>query len=262
MDDATKPGWGDVAETAATGAAPGGAAREAPRPRLLMVGLDPADAATLEPALRTLGAVRSVAAQAAGPAAVALGSGDVALIDLRAAVQVGEAVALLRARLAAGVYLVALAGPRQVSAEIAALRAGADDYVPRPVAPPVVAERLRAELRRRGREVAAPALPAHLASRALLPGLSLDLAGHRLVAGAAASRLSAAEFQMLQTLASPPGRVRSRGELAAAAGGRTASDSAEAVASHIKRLRRKIRELLPEVEAIETVYGMGYRLSV
>ena len=73
--------------------------------------------------------------------------------------------------------------------------------------------------------------------------------------------LTVTEFLILETLASRPGIVRSRNQLMDAAYQDDVYIDDRTIDSHIKRLRRKFREVDPEFDAIATLYGAGYRFS-
>jgi DNA-binding response OmpR family regulator len=86
----------------------------------------------------------------------------------------------------------------------------------------------------------------------------MDVGRRSLHAGPHAIDLTPTEFAMLACMLRAPGRVFSRGELLAAAGD---GDGLErTVDSHVKNLRRKLGAA-GFSEAVETVYGAGYRLT-
>ena len=129
------------------------------------------------------------------------------------------------------------------------LELGADDYICKPFSPREVVARVRAVLRRselpeptegRGFKVDAERFFASLNNRALT--------------------LTAVEFALLKTLNGQPGRVFSRDQLMndMYVDYRVVND--RAVDTHIKNLRKKLVEIEPETEFIESVYGVGYRL--
>ena len=70
--------------------------------------------------------------------------------------------------------------------------------------------------------------------------------------------LTLTEFWLVHALARRPGHVKNRQQLMDAAN--TVLDDST-VTSHIKRIRRKFQELDSGFNAIETMYGMGYRWS-
>jgi two-component system response regulator BaeR len=135
------------------------------------------------------------------------------------------------------------------------LELGADDYVCKPYSPREVVARVKAVLRRR--------TPAADPGPGPEPGL-LRLDPERLRVQAPDGRsieLTAVEFALLQTLYDAPGRIFPRNRLIDRIyqDGRIVSD--RTVDSHIKKLRRRLAELLPERELIHSVYGVGYRFE-
>src|SRR3546814_13038231 len=73
--------------------------------------------------------------------------------------------------------------------------------------------------------------------------------------------LTVTECRFLETLAARPGIVRSRNQLMDAAYQDDVYIDDRTIDSHIKRLRRKFREVDPEFDAIATLYGAGYRFA-
>jgi len=69
------------------------------------------------------------------------------------------------------------------------------------------------------------------------------------------------DFMILETLANRPGVVKSRNQLMDAAYQDDVYVDDRTIDSHIKRLRRKFREVDPEFDAIDTLYGAGYRYN-
>ena len=133
------------------------------------------------------------------------------------------------------------------------LELGADDYICKPFSPREVVARVKAVLRRARQAAPAAGEFAH--------GLQLEdgawratLAGHDL-------GLTAVEYQLLKVLSARPGRIFSREQLMDAMYRDERIVSDRTVDSHIKKLRRKIQEHLPEVELIHSVYGLGYKFD-
>jgi two-component system response regulator BaeR len=130
------------------------------------------------------------------------------------------------------------------------LELGADDYICKPYSPREVVARVKAVLRRHQAGTPAPEQAAPLVLR---PDELRVRAGEREI------ELSAVEFALLQTLYAAPGRIFSREQLMSRIyqDNRVVSD--RTIDSHIKKLRRRLAELLPERELIHSVYGVGYR---
>jgi two-component system response regulator ChvI len=64
---------------------------------------------------------------------------------------------------------------------------------------------------------------------------------------------------ILEALANRPGVVRTRDQLMDAAYQDDVYVDDRTIDSHIKRMRRKFRQVDPTFDAIETLYGVGYR---
>jgi len=75
-------------------------------------------------------------------------------------------------------------------------------------------------------------------------------------------RLSVTEYRILSSLASSPGMVKTREQLMASAFPEDAYVNERAADSHIKRIRKKIKETDSTAEIFEAVYGLGYRLRI
>jgi two-component system response regulator ChvI len=73
--------------------------------------------------------------------------------------------------------------------------------------------------------------------------------------------LTVTEFLILEALAQRPGVVKTRNQLMDAAYQDDIYVDDRTIDSHIKRVRRKFREVDAEFDAIETLYGAGYRFS-
>ncbi|KIU29902.1 transcriptional regulator [Sphingomonas melonis] len=146
--------------------------------------------------------------------------------------------------------------------EALGLAMGADDYIAKPFSQRLLIARIRAILRR----TEAAASPAEegdaTAAAPLVRGrLSMDPARHRTTWDDAPVTLTVTEFLILETLAQRPGIVKTRNQLMDAAYQDDIYVDDRTIDSHIKRLRRKFRQVDPEFDAIETLYGAGYRFS-
>ena len=150
--------------------------------------------------------------------------------------------------------------------EALGLAMGADDYIAKPFSQRLLIARIRAILRR-AEIVAAPDDPAapsdgSTASEPIERGrLSMDPARHRTLWGGRPVTLTVTEFLILETLAQRPGIVKTRNQLMDAAYQDDIYVDDRTIDSHIKRLRRKFRQVDPDFDAIETLYGAGYRFS-
>jgi two-component system response regulator ChvI len=145
--------------------------------------------------------------------------------------------------------------------EALGLAMGADDYIAKPFSQRLLIARIRAILRRS--EVrAAPETPDEPVADPILRGrLEMDPARHRVKWGGRDVTLTVTEFLILETLAARPGVVKNRNQLMDAAYQDDVYVDDRTIDSHIKRLRRKFREVDPDFNAIDTLYGAGYRFS-
>jgi two-component system response regulator ChvI len=139
---------------------------------------------------------------------------------------------------------------------------GADDYIAKPFSQRLLIARIRAILRRTdvvqatGDDSAAPAAEPIVRGR-----LTMDPARHRTTWDGLNVTLTVTEFLILETLAQRPGIVKTRNQLMDAAYQDDIYVDDRTIDSHIKRLRRKFRSVDGEFDAIETLYGAGYRFS-
>lgn len=143
--------------------------------------------------------------------------------------------------------------------EAEGLAAGADDYIAKPFSQRLLIARVRAILRR---AELSPAAQAADAPEPLARGrLTMDPARHRTTWAGLPVTLTVTEFLILETLAQRPGIVKTRNQLMDAAYQDDIYVDDRTIDSHIKRLRRKFRQADPAFDAIETLYGAGYRFS-
>ncbi len=142
--------------------------------------------------------------------------------------------------------------------ELMGLNAGADDYIRKPFSQRLLLERVRAVLRRAEGKPAGGSAEAKKES--LVRGkLALDPQRHECTWEGKPVRLTVTEFLILQALAQRPGFVKSRDSLMDAAYDDQVYVDDRTIDSHIKRLRKKFKVVADDFDAIETLYGVGYR---
>ncbi len=147
--------------------------------------------------------------------------------------------------------------------EALGLAMGADDYIAKPFSQRLLIARIRAVLRRA--EMRAVPLtedtPGEEAPQLVRGRLQMDPARHRVAWDGKDVTLTVTEFMILEALAQRPGVVKSRNQLMDVAYQDDIYVDDRTIDSHIKRLRRKFREVDPEFKGIETLYGVGYRFG-
>jgi DNA-binding response OmpR family regulator len=135
-----------------------------------------------------------------------------------------------------------------------ALQLGADDYIMKPFSPRELAERVRAVLRRSGRETRPP--------RLAFDDIAIDLDARTVTVAGNVTLLTPIEFDLLVFLARRPRHVYSRAQLLREVWGSSADWQTEAtVTEHVRRLRRKIEAPPGARRLIVTVQRAGYRFD-
>jgi two-component system alkaline phosphatase synthesis response regulator PhoP len=138
--------------------------------------------------------------------------------------------------------------------KIVGLELGADDYVTKPFNPSELMARIRAVLRRAQGESTPP--------KVVRAGdLVIDEDCHRVELQDQPVHLTPTEFGLLRALAENPGHTLTRLELIDKGLGYSYEGLERTVDSHIKNLRKKLEES-GGTDLIETVFGVGYRLTV
>lgn len=145
--------------------------------------------------------------------------------------------------------------------EALGLAMGADDYIAKPFSQRLLIARIRAILRRTepsgGGDTSGES--GHVPFER--GRLTMDPARHRVTWNGKPVTLTVTEFLILETLAQRPGIVKTRNQLMDAAYQDDIYVDDRTIDSHIKRVRRKFRDVDATFEAIETLYGAGYRFA-
>jgi len=207
-------------------------------------------------------AVKAYYDGAAGLAALENDPPDLAILDVKMPRMDGMEV-LRRLRRTSDLPVIILTSKDEEIDEILGFNLGADDYMHKPFSQRLLIERVKAVLRRgraEGEEAIGPNASAETNARALKRGkLTLDPARHESLWEGKPVKLTVTEFLLLQSLAQRPGFVKSRDNLMDAAYDDQVYVDDRTIDSHIKRMRKKFRDVDPEFDAIETLYGVGYR---
>ena len=207
-------------------------------------------------------AVKAYYDGAAGLAALENDPPDLAILDVKMPRMDGMEV-LRRLRQSSDLPVIILTSKDEEIDEILGFNLGADDYIHKPFSQRLLIERVKAVLRRAGIGEDPPdtaAAAGAAGSKAIKRGkLTLDPARHDCLWDGRPVKLTVTEFLLLQALAQRPGFVKSRDSLMDAAYEDQVYVDDRTIDSHIKRMRKKFREVDPEFDAIETLYGVGYR---
>jgi two-component system response regulator ChvI len=146
--------------------------------------------------------------------------------------------------------------------EALGLAMGADDYISKPFSQRLLLARIRAILRRQELSRTETSSAAETEQELIVRGrLSMDPARHKVVWDGKDVTLTVTEFLILQALAQRPGVVKNRNQLLDVAYQEDVYVDDRTIDSHIKRIRRKFRAADPDFDAIETLYGVGYRFE-
>ncbi len=164
---------------------------------------------------------------------------------------------LRKLRQNSSVPLIFLTSKDEELDEVLGLTLGADDYIKKPFAQRLLMERVKAVLRRAAADMTSnPDEEKKIIRRG---ELTLDPLRHNCVWKGDSVTLTVTEFLILEALANRPGFVKSRDQLMDAAYDDQVYVDDRTIDSHIKRIRKKFRQVDEEFDSIETLYGVGYK---
>jgi len=187
---------------------------------------------------------------------------DLAVLDIKMPQMDGMEL-LRRVRETSAMPVIFLTSRDDELDEALGLAMGADDYISKPFSQRLLIARIRAILRRqelaRGEANADHGQPEQpLLERGRL---TMDPARHKVLWDGKDVTLTVTEFMILEALAQRPGVVKTRNQLLDVAYQDDVYVDDRTIDSHIKRIRRKFRAADPGYDAIETLYGVGYKFD-
>jgi two-component system KDP operon response regulator KdpE len=180
---------------------------------------------------------------------------DLAIVDLGLPDEDGKSfIAQLRAWSA--VPVVVLSAREREDEKVAALDAGADDYLVKPFGVPELLARVRAQLRRR-----AQADSASVSSVIAFGKITVDLASREVRKRGEVVHMTPIEFRLLSALIRGQGRVLTHRQLLLDVWGPAFVDRAHYLRVHMANLRHKIEDDPTQPEYLITELQVGYRLT-
>jgi two-component system KDP operon response regulator KdpE len=148
--------------------------------------------------------------------------------------------------------IVVLSAHHQEEEKVAALEAGADDYVTKPFGSRELLARIRAALRHQGPSVDDPVFT--------VGGLTVDLAKRLVTRGGQELRLSPVEYDLLKALVLSAGKVVTHRHLLREVWGQGYERESHLLRVTMSNLRHKLEPNPARPEYIQTEPGVGYRL--
>ena len=199
-------------------------------------------------------AVRTYANRAQAMSAFAARLPDLAVIDISLEDEPEGGFELCRQlrALSAELPIIFLTARDSELDAVSGLRLGADDFLTKDLSLAHLIARVNA-LFRRVEALRRPNTPGEIVRRG---ALTLDAERMQAQWDGRVVLLSLTEFWIVHALARHPGHVRNRQQLMDAAN--VVLDD-NTITSHVKRIRRKFQSIDPKFDAVQTVYGMGYR---
>src|SRR5690554_4831198 len=150
-----------------------------------------------------------------------------------------------------GVAIIMLTAKVDEVDRLIGLELGADDYICKPFSPREVVARVKALHRRLGTSQLEATTDFSLDESRL----AVNYQGQRV-------ELTTVEFALIKSLAERPGHIRNRQQLMDSIYQDNRIVSDRTVDSHIKKVRRKLADVFPEVQFIHSIYGAGYRFEI
>jgi two-component system response regulator ChvI len=197
---------------------------------------------------------------AAGLEGLTVNPPDLAVLDIKMPRMDGLEV-LRRLRQSTDMPVIFLTSKDDEIDELFGLKMGADDFIRKPFSQRLLVERIRAVLRRaqaRAAGIEKGDDTVHVLERG---DLLMDPERHACTWKGRPVSLTVTEFFILQALAQRPGVVKSRNALMDVAYDDHVYVDDRTVDSHIKRLRKKFKQVDESFDMIETLYGVGYRFK-
>ena len=222
------------------------------KPRILVIEDDPDVRAALSGALAADFAVEAAPTGGAGLAAARAHMPAVILVDLGLP-DVGGSELVAALRRTGSVPIIVVSARHQETEKIAALDAGADDYLTKPFGTGELLARVRAHLRRQA-GAAAPA-----GSEFAFGDVTVDFGARSVKRAGCLVHLTPIEFKLLSIMVANTGRVLTHSELLRLAWGTAYQDRPHYLRIHMAHLRQKLEATPTQPRHFVTETGVGYR---
>jgi len=177
---------------------------------------------------------------------------DIVLLDLEIGNSDGiELCYQLKAENALNAFIVLFSSHEEDYIQIEAFKAGADDYIVKPINPRVLVKRIRALLKRK------PINPKTTKAKILsYNNLKIDRDSYLVYNDGASYSLPRKEFEMLYLLINKPQKVFTREEIFQKVWKEKECDNTRIIDVHIRKIREKVGSNI-----INTIKGVGYQLA-
>ena len=155
------------------------------------------------------------------------------------------------------VPIIMVTARREEIDRIAGLEMGADDYVVKPFSPQELVSRVRAVLRRTGRDQTG----SNSDQKLVFDSISIDPLTRVVTVNESQIELTAKEFDMLYLLVRHPKQVFTRDQLLERVWGGAEYIDPGTVTVHVRRIREKIESDPSSPKHLLTVWGVGYKFE-
>lgn len=175
------------------------------------------------------------------------------LLDIMLPYKSGDEV-LKEVRTFSDIPVIILSAKDMIGTKIDLLKLGADDYITKPFDLGEVVARIDSTLRRVRKSE-------QLDSRIKFKDIAVNCGNKTVTVNGVDMSLTAKEYQIMELLVKHQDKVFSKVNIYETIWGEEYLGDDNAVKTHMSNLRNKLKKIRPDEEYIETVWGLGYRLS-